>query len=141
MHWRAQREQLRSQVGQLPLVSAWIAFLVITDNCTLQCLGVPLFVAGAKVTAELVVAALRSLLPFELQFLITDRGVHFTAQVFQQLAREEQFIQCIDRPSSPRVEWHRRTLCAHAEGMASRQGLDLGPGTGAPALAVSDRLQ
>lgn len=101
--WRAQREQLRTQLGQLPLVSAWIAVLVITDNCTRRCLGVPVFVAGAKVTAELVVAALRSLLPAELQFLITDRGVHFTAQVFEQLAHEEQFIHVLiarHRPES-----------------------------------------
>jgi len=101
--WRAQREQLRRQLGQLPRSSAWIAVLVITDNCTRQCLGVPLFVAGAKVTAEMVVAALRSLLPSELQFLITDRGVHFTAQVFEQLACEEQFIHVViarHRPES-----------------------------------------
>jgi transposase InsO family protein len=101
--WRAEREQLRMQFGQLPLLSAWIAILVITDNCTRQCLGVPLFVAGAKVTAEMVVAALRALLPPELQFLITDRGVHFTAQVFAHLAREEQFIHVLiarHRPES-----------------------------------------
>jgi transposase InsO family protein len=101
--WRAQHEQLRTQLGQLPRSSAWIAVLVITDNCTRQCLGVPVFVAGAKVTAEMVVAALRSLLPSELQFLITDRGVHFTAQVFEQLAREEQFIHVLiarHRPES-----------------------------------------
>lgn len=103
VQWRAQREQLRAQFGQLPLVSAWIAILVITDNCTRQCLGVPLFSAGAKVTAAMVVAALRALLPFELQFLITDRGVHFTAQVFAQLAHEEQFIHVViarHRPES-----------------------------------------
>ena len=101
--WRTQRAYLRTQVGQMPLVSVWLAILVITDNCTRQCLGVPLFVAGAKVTAELVVAALRELLPCELQFLITDRGVHFTAQVFEQLAREEQFIHVLiarHRPES-----------------------------------------
>ena len=54
-------------------------------------------------TAELVVAALRELRPCELQFLITDRGVHFTAQVFEQLAREEQFIHVLiarHRPES-----------------------------------------
>jgi transposase InsO family protein len=102
-HWRAQREQIRAQLGQQPLVSAWIAILVITDNCTRQCLGIPLFVAGAKVTAEMVVAALRHLLPAELQFLISDRGVHFTAQVFEQLAREEQFLHVViarHRPQS-----------------------------------------
>ena len=101
--WRRQRQQLRSQLDQLPLITAWIAILVITDNCSRQCLGLPLFVAGAKVTAELVVAALRTLLPAELQFLISDRGVHFTAQVFQQLARDEQFIHVLiarHRPES-----------------------------------------
>jgi transposase InsO family protein len=101
--WRAEREQLRAQFGHLPLLSTWLAILVITDNCTRQCLGVPLFIAGAKVTAEMVVAALRALLPGELQFLITDRGVHFTAQVFAQLAYEEQFIHVLiarHRPES-----------------------------------------
>ena len=86
-----------------PFVSAWIAILVLTDNGTRQCRGVPLFVAGAKVTAGLVVAALRTLLPAKLQFLISDRGVHFTAQVFQQLARDEQFIHVLiarHRPES-----------------------------------------
>jgi len=101
--WRAQRQHLRSQLERKPVVTAWIAILVITDNCSRQCLGLPLFVAGAKVTAELVVAALRRLLPAELQFLISDRGVHFTAQVFQQLARDEQFIHVLiarHRPES-----------------------------------------
>ncbi len=101
--WRAEREQPRAQFGHLPLISTWLAILVITDNCTRQCLGVPLFIAGAKVTAEMVVAALRALLPGELQFLITDRGVHFTAQVFAQLAYEEQFIHVLiarHRPES-----------------------------------------
>lgn len=101
--WRAQRQQLRQRLDGLPVISAWIAILVITDNCTRQCLGLPLFVAGAKVTADMVVTALRALLPAELQFLISDRGVHFTAQIFQQLAREEQFIHVLiarHRPES-----------------------------------------
>ncbi|MCP5088208.1 MAG: hypothetical protein GY952_15560, partial [Rhodobacteraceae bacterium] len=49
-HWRAQRRSLRSRSDRLPLVTAWIAILVMTDNCTRQCLGLPLFVAGAPVT-------------------------------------------------------------------------------------------
>ena len=101
--WRTQRQELRQQAAHLPCVTAWIAILVITDNCTRQCLGLPLFVAGAKVTAAAVVAALRALLPADLQFLISDRGVHFTAQVFQQLARDEQFIHVLiarHRPES-----------------------------------------
>jgi transposase InsO family protein len=102
-HWRQQRQALREQITLLPVVTAWIAILVITDNCTRQCLGLPLFVAGSSVTAEMVVQALRTLLPIELQFLISDRGVHFTAQMFQELARSEGFVHVViarHRPQS-----------------------------------------
>ncbi|RPJ03673.1 MAG: hypothetical protein EHM28_14910 [Spirochaetaceae bacterium] len=101
--WRSQRQQLRQEMNLLPLVTDWIAILVVTDNCTRQCLGLPLFVAGSHVTAEMVVAALRVLLPQELQFLISDRGVHFTAEVFQQLAKEANFVHVViarHRPQS-----------------------------------------
>lgn len=101
--WRQQRQRLRRQMALLPVVTAWIAVLVVTDNCTRQCLGLPLFVAGSKVTAEMVVDALRTLLPTELQFLISDRGVHFTAQVLQELARSEGFVHVViarHRPQS-----------------------------------------
>jgi transposase InsO family protein len=87
----------------LPIVTAWIAILVITDNCTRQCLGLPLFVAGSKVTSEMIVEALQQLLPPELLFLITDRGTHFTAVAFQTLARSEEFIHVLiarHRPQS-----------------------------------------
>lgn len=90
--WRRKRLDLRQRKSELPVVTHWIAILVMVDNCTRQCLGLPLFVAGPKVTSEMVVEALRDLLPPELQFLISDRGVHFTAQAFQKLARSEGFI-------------------------------------------------
>lgn len=102
-HWRHQRQRLRHRAAQLPLITCWIAILVITDNCTRQCLGLPLFIAGPRVTAELVVDALRYLLPPELQFLISDRGTHFTATAFQQLAQDEDFIHVLiarHRPQS-----------------------------------------
>lgn len=101
--WRLARQSLRERMNLLPIVSTWIAILIVTDNCTRQCLGLPLFVAGSHVTAEMVVAALRVLLPTDLQFLISDRGVHFTAQVFQQLAIEANFIHVViarHRPQS-----------------------------------------
>jgi transposase InsO family protein len=101
--WRLARQSLREQLTLLPVVTTWIAVLVVTDNCTRQCLGLPLFVAGSHVTAEMVVAALRVLLPANLQFLISDRGVHFTAQVFQQLATEANFVHVViarHRPQS-----------------------------------------
>jgi transposase InsO family protein len=101
--WRQQRRQLRTQMSALPLVSAWIAILVITDNCTRQCLGLPLFVSGSKVTAELIVAALQALLPPELQFLISDRGTHFMAEAFRSLKKSPDFIHVLiarHRPQS-----------------------------------------
>jgi transposase InsO family protein len=101
--WRLHRKSLREQIGLLPMVTAWIAILVITDNCTRQCLGLPLFVAGAHVTAEMVVSALRILLPAHLQFLFSDRGIHFTADVFQQLATDAEFVHVViarHRPQS-----------------------------------------
>lgn len=102
-HWRRQRQQLRQQAAELPLVTCWIAILVITDNCTRQCLGLPLFSAGSHLTAEMVVEALQYLLPPELQFLISDRGTHFTASVFRQLAQAQDFIHVLiarHRPQS-----------------------------------------
>ena len=101
--WRQERQQHRERWSQLPLITAWIAILVLTDNCTRQCLGLPLFVAGPKVTAELIVEALRALLPPELHFLISDRGSHFTAQAFRQLALQQEFIHVLiarHRPES-----------------------------------------
>jgi len=101
--WRQQRQALRQLAAQLPLVTSWIAILVITDNCTRQCLGLPLFVAGPHVTAEMVVEALQSLLPPELLFLISDRGTHFTADVFKELSRDAEFIHVLiarHRPQS-----------------------------------------
>lgn len=90
--WRADRRRLRAQMVPQPHKMTWIAILVLTDNCTRQCLGVPLFVAGPKITAALVVDALRALLPADLQFLISDRGTHFTAQTFARFAAEHGFV-------------------------------------------------
>ena len=75
----------------------------MTDNCTRRCWGLPVFVAGANVTADMVVDALRSLLPAELQFLISDRGTHFTARVFAKLADAKEFVHVLiarHRPQS-----------------------------------------
>jgi transposase InsO family protein len=101
--WRQQRQAIRQRWAMFPLVTAWIAILVITDNCTRQCLSLPLFVAGSHVTAEMVTTALSALLPPQLLFLITDRGTHFTADIFQKLARTEAFIHVLiarHRPQS-----------------------------------------
>jgi transposase InsO family protein len=101
--WRDKRRNLRERLSQLPVITAWIAILVIIDNCTRQSLGLPLFVAGASVTAEMIVEALRTLLPPELHFLISDRGTHFKAKAFKMLTLSEEFIHVLiarHRPES-----------------------------------------
>lgn len=101
--WRQKRLSLRERWSQLPVVTAWIAILVVIDNCTRQCLGLPLFVTGPKVTSEMIVEALRVLLPPELLFLISDRGTHFTAKAFRKIVLSEEFIHVLiarHRPQS-----------------------------------------
>jgi transposase InsO family protein len=100
--WLADQAYLQPPPAPLA-AKAWIAILVVSDNCTRQCLGLPLFAVGPKVTAEEVIAALRLLLPAELQFLISDRGTHFTAHQFAQFAREADFVHVLiarHRPES-----------------------------------------
>lgn len=90
--WRAQRQQLRAHALAAYKLQTWLAILVMTDNCTRQCIGLPLFVAGSKVTAEMVVQALETLLPPELHYLISDQGVHFRSRLLVQLAQKRDFI-------------------------------------------------
>jgi transposase InsO family protein len=95
--WGHSRQDLharRQQLNQIstPPTQVWLAILVIVDNCTRRCLGVPMFTAGAHVTSQMVVATLRHLLPTELQFLISDNGPQFTAEAFAELTRTAHFI-------------------------------------------------
>jgi len=94
--WGQARQTLHTRRQQLNLDSrppgqVWLAILVVVDNCTRHCLGVPMFTAGAHVTSDMVVAALRPLLPPELQFLISDNGPQFIADTFTQLAKSAEF--------------------------------------------------
>lgn len=94
--WRQERQALLQQLAQLipgvPLVTAWLVILVVVCNGTRRCLGLPLFTAGVHVTAEMIVAALRTLCPAELQFVITDNGAQFIAEAFAQFAHEQGFL-------------------------------------------------
>jgi len=89
--WHQCASMLRT--GQAGNTRFWIAVLVVIDNCTRQCLGLPLFSAGAKVTAQEVVTALSILLPNDLAFLISDQGTHFRCKALAQLALDADFIQ------------------------------------------------
>jgi hypothetical protein len=86
--WHHQNHQ-RQQKSE----HAWLAILVMSDNCSRQCLGLPIFESGAKVTATEVEQALRILLPKELAFLISDQGTHFRSKALAQLAQDLDFIQ------------------------------------------------
>lgn len=127
--WREKRRSLRERLSQLPVITAWIAILVIVDNCTRQCLSLPLFVAGAHVTAEMIVEALRVLLPPELSFLISDRGTHFKANAFKALVRSEEFIHVLiarHRPESNGIaERFVRTLKEWLEDKSWRNDQEL----------------
>lgn len=74
-------------------VHPWLAILVVTDNCSRQCLGLPIFAAGAKVTAAEVEQALQLLLPKDLAFLISDQGTHFRSKLLALLAQKSGFVQ------------------------------------------------
>lgn len=88
---QANRETQAGSVEQVPARS-WIAILVVTDNCTRQCLGLPIFRTGSKVTSEEVVMALCAILPKGLMFLISDQGTHFRSKALADLALEVGFI-------------------------------------------------
>jgi transposase InsO family protein len=90
--WQEKRQQAKLNILGDFTALAWFAILVVTDNCTRQCLGLPLFVAGPKVTAETVVQALAALLPLNLQYLISDQGIHFRTNALAQLATQKDFV-------------------------------------------------
>ncbi|MBI2875366.1 MAG: hypothetical protein HYY20_00625, partial [Candidatus Tectomicrobia bacterium] len=87
---RQELQQKEAEIkGKLSWLTSLVAVLVIVDNCTRRCLGVPLFLEGRNVTADSIVEALRVLLPPELQYLISDNGSQFKADLFRRLAEEE----------------------------------------------------
>jgi transposase InsO family protein len=89
--WHERNRQLQAAGGDDPASRTWIAILVVTDNCTRQCLGLPVFRTGPKVTSQEIEQALQVLLPAELQFLISDQGKHFRTKRMAQLAQAKDF--------------------------------------------------
>lgn len=89
--------------GKLSLLTGLVAVLIIVDNCTRRCLGIPLFLDGRNVTADSLIEALRVLLPPELHYLISDNGSQFKAALFQRLAQERSFLHVRISPRRPRT--------------------------------------
>jgi len=90
--WHQRNQSLKTDPTAPTESRAWLAVLVVTDNCTRQCLGLPVFRSGSKLTSVELIAALEQILPTELQFLISDQGTHFRSNAFAQLAQEKEFV-------------------------------------------------
>lgn len=101
--WHQRNQQLNENIVTDPQGRSWLAVLVVTDNCTRQCLGLPVFRTGPKVTSQEVMAALKLILPAGLQFVISDQGKHFRTQFMAKLAQEKDFVHVLiyrHRPES-----------------------------------------
>ncbi len=90
--WHQRIRQRAADTAGAGMARVWLAILVVADNCTRQCLGLAIFTAGAKLTGEELVRALREILPEQLQFVISDQGTHFRAKVFAELAQQCGFV-------------------------------------------------
>ena len=90
--WHARLAQLLVQEQAQAPKREWIAVLIVTDNCTRQCLGLPAFTSGAHLTSEELISGLREHLPTDLAYLISDQGTHFRAKVFADFAAETGFV-------------------------------------------------
>ena len=82
----------RNEVRHAKTPTVWIAILVVSDNATRQCWGLPVFSSGAHVTTQEVTEALRGVLPTGLMFLISDQGTHFRSKALAHLAQEKEFL-------------------------------------------------
>jgi transposase InsO family protein len=102
--WRQARLALRDQLAQLaaaPLAVVWYVVLVVVDNGTRRCLGLPLFEVGVHVTADMIVSALQAVCPPDLQFLISDNGAQFIAQAFAQFIHDTHLTHVRIAPYHP----------------------------------------
>ncbi|MEK7817860.1 MAG: DDE-type integrase/transposase/recombinase [Actinomycetota bacterium] len=102
--WREQRQAIRAQeatVTPAPLLTLWLAILVIVDNGTRRCISLPLFTAGVHTTAEMIVQALRAVWPADVEFVISDNGAQFIAAAFQQFAYDMGFLHVRIAPHRP----------------------------------------
>jgi len=90
--WHQSNREIQAGSDEQTQARSWIAILVATDNCTRLCLGLPIFRTGSKVTSDEVVTALATILPKELEFLISDQGTHFRSKALANLALEADFL-------------------------------------------------
>ena len=97
--WRNKRKEIKERMN-IP-ITFLVAILVIIDNCTRKCLGLPVFLSGKNVTADNVIKALRGLLPPELMYIISDNGQQFIAKAFQELCASKGITHVRITPHRP----------------------------------------
>jgi transposase InsO family protein len=94
-------------------ITSLVAILVIIDNCTRKCLGLPVFIKGRKVTADDVIKALEDRSPPELRYIISDNGKQFIAEAFQRLCTNKEIVHV-------RITRHRPATNGIAERFVER---------------------
>lgn len=97
--WRNKRKEIKERMN-IPITSL-VAVLVIIDNCTRKCLGLPVFIKGRSVTADDVIKALDEVLPPELRYIISDNGKQFIAEAFQELCTSKGIVHARITPHRP----------------------------------------
>jgi len=114
---REERRQIISNKAALfpalSLATAWIAILVVVDNCTRKCIGIPLFTAGAHVTAEMIISALFPMCPAGLRYLISDNGPQFIAEICSKQSKISDVCMYAYTPAVLAPTGLRNVLCAH----------------------------
>jgi transposase InsO family protein len=109
--WRKKQRGLKEQMNICIISLA--AILVILDNCTRKCIGLPVFMTGRSVTADDVITALETRLPPELKYIISDNGRQFIAEAFQKLCNSRDIVQV-------RITRHRPATNGIAERFVQR---------------------
>ena len=97
--WRKNRREVKEQMNVI--ITSLAAVLVILDNCTRKCIGLPLIMKGRGVTADDVIKALEERLPSELRYIISDNGRQFIAEVFQRLCISQDIVHVRISPHRP----------------------------------------
>ncbi len=97
--WRRKRKEISEQKNVF--IISLVAVLVVVDNCTRKCFGLPVFISGKHVSADDVVKALENLLPSELKYIISDNGKQFIAEAFQKLCKNKGITHIRITPHRP----------------------------------------
>lgn len=97
--WRRKQKENKEQA--MITISSLVAILVIIDNCTRKCFGLPLFMQGKRVNADDIIKALEKQLPPDLKYLISDNGKQFIAEAFQKLCMKHNILHLRITPHRP----------------------------------------